>query len=293
MDGFADQTKVFFRKISRIAIKEKFWKFIIFAALISFLVCNVIGGKNEDGQFIKMFETYDDTKSGFFTIVSASIWIGIFNSIQSICKAHQIIRDEYRNGSMLSAYVTAHAIWQFIICLAQSVILMVISGFYIDYAGPEGSERYGIFINTPVIEYFVTIFLLMYGSDLMGLMISSISDTTNTAMTIMPFVLILQLVMSGVLYKLDGVNEIISNITFSKWGMNAFGSIADLNDVKRFPFVLSMLHPDLMRNAELDAESCFDHTAGNLIIAWAWCIGLALLCYFISIISLKLKNRNS
>ena len=91
------QTSVYFKKIARIAIREKAWKFVVFAVIIAALVASVVGES--------MFTTYESTKSGFFTIVSACIWIGIFNSVQSICKEHEIIRSEYRQGMRLSSYI--------------------------------------------------------------------------------------------------------------------------------------------------------------------------------------------
>lgn len=45
-------------------------------------------------------------------------------------------------------------------------------------------------------------------------------------MTVMPFVLIVQLVMSGAVFELSGVTELISKFTISRWGLDAIGSIA-------------------------------------------------------------------
>lgn len=269
------QTLIYFRKTVRIAFREKFWKFIIFAAIISLIVSMVVGEK--------MFTTYESTKSGFFSIACASIWIGIFNSIQNVCKEHEIIRAEYRTGTKLSAYITANVVWQFIICTVQSLILLSVSCIFVDY------NSSGIIFSNPLPEYFITVLLLMFGSDIMGIMISSISGNPTTAMTIMPFVLIVQLIMSGVLFDLSGWTEKVAYITFSKWGMSAFGSIADLNSPE-YPLRLSEAFPQVVK---LEEEACYEHSASNLLISWAWCIGISLFCYIASIISLKIRNRDS
>ena len=273
--SFISQTRVYFNKIRRIAVKERFWKFIVFALIISLIVSAVVG---ED-----MFTTYESTKSGFFSIASAAIWIGIFNSIQNICKEHEIIRSEYRSGMKLSSYITANILWQFIICLIQACIILGVSLIFIDY------NDNGIIAGNAVAEYFVTILLLTFGADIMGIMISSISGSPTTAMTIMPFVLILQLIMSGVLFDLSGWSEKISYITFSKWGMSAFGSIADLNS-DDFPLRLSEAFPQVVK---LETEECYEHTSSNLLTAWGWCLGISFFCYIVSIVSLKIKNRDS
>lgn len=276
--SFLTQTSVYFSKIKRIAFKEKFWKFILFAIIISFLVAVVVGRD--------MFVNYEITKFGFFTIASGGIWIGIFNSIQSICKEHDIIKAEYRSGMKISSYIIANTLWQFIVCLVQSIVMIVIFTVFIDF------NSKGIIIESAIVEYFITIFLITFGADIMGIMISSIAGTATTAMTIMPFILILQLIMSGVLFELKGWSEKISYITFSKWGMSAFGSVADLNDNSLYPSKIIAEHPEL-GDLSRKIESCFDHTASNLLKAWGLCIVISVIFTIVSIICLKIKNHDS
>ncbi|MGN0688765.1 MAG: ABC transporter permease [Oscillospiraceae bacterium] len=280
MEGasFGRQTAVYFRKVARIAMTEKVWKYVVFSVIISFLVAAVVGDK--------MFDTMESTKSGFFTIASACIWIGIFNSIQSICKEHDTIREEYRAGARLSSYVTANVLWQIVISLVQSAIILGVCMVFIDF------NTDGVILPA-LVEYFITIFLLVSGADILGIMISSIAGTATTAMTIMPFVLILQLIMSGVLFELDGWSEMIAYITFSKWGMGAFGSIADLNGEHLPMKINETLKADFGFEIPHANEECYENTPENLLICWGCCAAVSLACYFISIICLKIKNRGS
>ena len=285
--SYGKQTIVYFGKVSRIALREKSWKFVVFAAIISFIVATVTGEN--------MFDSFEATKSGFFTLASACIWLGIFNSIQSICKEHDIIRSEYRQGMKLSSYITANVMWQAVLCLVQSIVIFVIC------------ISFGFFSNAPddgvifpaIIEYFITIYLLTFGSSVLAIMVSSISGTPLTAMTIMPFVLILQLIMCGVLFDLaeGGVADIISNTTFSKWGMSAFGATADLNALD--PKILTM---DEVKNTPgmLQAlEDCFssvdayDPTEENVLGSWLMCIIITVVSAVVSVLGLKIKNRDS
>ena len=71
--------------------------------------------------------------------------------------------------------------------------------------------------------------------------------------------------------------------------MSAFGSIADLNNAK-YPMKISAVYPMVER---LEEEACYDCVAGNLYTAWGWCVGLLLCCVVISVLSLKIKNRDS
>lgn len=278
--SYFKQTGVYFKKISRIAIREKAWKFIIFAAIISLIVGVVVSEE--------MFSNFERTKSGFFTLASACIWLGIFNSIQSICKEHDIIRSEYRQGMKLSSYISANILWQVVLCFIQSAIIYVICivfGFF----GEEIGD--GVLISA-YIEYFITIFFLTFGSSVLGIMVSSISDNPTTAMTIMPFVLILQLIMCGVLFELSGFSESIANVTYSKWGMSAFASTANLNDIEH---LMEQKLPDMatMIAEQYPPEDAYEATTKNLLGSWLWCMVITAVCSVTSVLALKIKNRDS
>ncbi len=269
------QIPVYVSKNYRLFMNQGDWKFIISAAMISFLVCDIVAKD--------MFETYEETKSGFFAIISSAIWIGVFNSIQKICKEHDTITSEYRSGLHISAYILSHVIFDFLICLIQTAILTLICVIFIDF--PEK----GIIFENSLCEYFITLFLIIFGSDIMGIMISSVASSPNVAMSAMPFVLILQLVMSGVLFELSGWSEIVAYVTFSKWGMAALGSIGDLNN-EDLPLQASEAFPNVVR---LETEAAYEATASNLLSAWGCIVLISFACMMISIISLKIRNRGS
>ena len=48
-----------------------------------------------------------------------------------------------------------------------------------------------------IVDFGISMFLITYASDMLSLWVSSLARTTTAAMTIMPFVLIFQLVFSG------------------------------------------------------------------------------------------------
>ena len=270
------QMIVYIRKNARLFKNQKDWKFIVIAAVISFLVCMIVGDK--------MFESFEGTQSGFFAIISAAIWIGIFNSIQRICKEHETITSEYRAGLHITSYIMSHVVFDFAMCFAQALILSGICYVFIDF------PKDGIIFYNSMFEYFITFFLVIWCSDILGIMVSSVSSTPNVAMTAMPFVLILQLIMSGVLFKLQGWSETVANITYSKWGIFALGSISDLNSIE---LRILVEHPDLANLLEREIQETYEHTSSNLLTDWAYILIIAAVCIVISIVSLKIRNRNA
>lgn len=263
------QVIIYVKKNFRLFFSEKGWGFILFGLIISLLVAWIVGDD--------MFQTYDATRSGFFTIMSACIWIGIFNSIQKVCKERDIIKHEHRSGMHISSYIVAHVIHQGIICLVQSIIMLLCCMLFIDF------NEDGIIFDSSLIEYFITIFLTILSSDIMGLAISSIVRTPNTAMTVMPFILIIQLIMSGVLFSLEGITEKIANLTISKWGMEAMGSIGNLND-DSLPLKISAIFPNVVR---LEPEDAYEYTSEHLLRVWIVMALFVIIFTIISIIALE------
>lgn len=212
------QIGIYLGKHFRLFKNERGWKMLIFATVIAILVSSVLGNT--------MFVTDMGTFSGTFALVSACIWIGIFNSIQSICKERAIIKREHRTGLHISSYVISHMIYQAVLCIAEALIILITSAIFLDYPTDLA------LIGNIYLEYFITYFLLIYASDVLGLAISSIVKTPATAMTIMPFVLIIQLIFSGMLFSLNGVMSHVASLTLSKWGMNATCISADYNNLE-------------------------------------------------------------
>ena len=69
------QVRIYTGKFYRIFLHEKGWKFIAFAVIIAVLLSVVMGDK--------MFVEKEFTRTGMFAIVTAMIWVGVFNSIQN------------------------------------------------------------------------------------------------------------------------------------------------------------------------------------------------------------------
>ena len=88
------QICIYLGKHWRLFITERGWKVLIFGAVISALVSIVLGS----GMFVYTMDTF----SGGFALISACIWVGIFNSIQNICKERAIIKREHRAGLHIS-----------------------------------------------------------------------------------------------------------------------------------------------------------------------------------------------
>lgn len=207
-----------------------------------------------------MFVHYDGTKSGSFVIVSAAIWGGLFNSIQTIVKDRRNVKRNYVAGVRLRCYTLSRAVIQLILCIVQSAILTL------SYAGvvlvyDNKLPEHGIIMGNTYLEFFVSIFLLMYAADAMGLMISCIVRKEETANVLAPYILIVQLIFSGILFTMEGAADYLSYIMISRWGMEALGSTANLNDMQ---LKIQMTVPTVPH----DFESRFEAASDHLLMVW-------------------------
>lgn len=243
------------------------WKAFIFGGIISFLIVIVVGDK--------MFVYGLDTSSGCFAMISACIWIGIFNSIQVICKERDIIKREHRSGMHISSYILARAAYEFIICLVQAAIMLVTC--YLSFEFPEE----GLVTGNIIADVFITFFLMLLSADYLGMAVSSIVKSTTTAMTVMPFLLIVQLVFSGVLFELKDYLELIAKVTLSKWGMEALGSIVDMDSLPYNEIGWQIVPRDV-----------YAFESGHVMTAWGIIIGFALLYLIIGIVSLEFVDKD-
>ena len=168
----------------------------------------------------------EGTQVGALAFACVCIWNGFFNSIQAVCKERPIIKREHRAGMHISSYIMANMIYQAILCLGQSVIQLIVYSLF-KFPFPAAGPVTGSFM----VDFFLTLFLITYAADMMALMVSCIVKTTTTAMTVVPFLLIIQLIFSGVAFTLDGVLDQISYLTISRWGIRTICTVANFNEL--------------------------------------------------------------
>lgn len=236
--GRLSQIYIYLGKLLRMFVFQSGWMVIPMAAAITEIVCIAISG----GLFINM----EGTSQGAFAVACVCIWDGMFNSIQVICRERAIIKREHRSGLHMSSYVIAHMLYQAILCAGQAGIMlwvMRLSGVTF----PKGA----LLTGNVMIDIFITLFLISYAADIMALFVSSLVKNPTTAMTVVPFLLILQLVFSGSIFSIKGNASMVTEVTISKWGINALCAQGHYNDLPMTSVWRTMRK---MRNVEVDGK---------------------------------------
>ncbi len=303
--GRLAQTGIYLGKLLRMFVFQNDWKVLPMAAVITGVVTYVLG--------TYLFVTQEGTISGSFALVCVCIWNGFFNSIQSVCRERSIVKREHRSGMHISAYIAAQMIYQMLLCLAQTIITLVI--FRLTSVNTPAA---GIVTPWGLVDLGITIFLVTYAADMMALTISCLVRTTTTAMTVMPFLLIFQLVFSGTFFSLEGFAEKLTALTISRWGINGICAIGRYNqqpmvtlwntifkfrDVDLFgmqPLSAAIreveergyLNDFLLWSGKYNQNEAFASTAENVLQAWRVLGLIVIVCALASVIALKAIDRD-
>jgi len=166
---------------------------------------------------------------------------------------------------------------QGVICFLQATLLVAIFLRLMKH-----SAEAGLYFAKPGMEIWITMILTIFASASMGLIVSSLMKNGDRAMAVAPFVLIIQLLFSGVLFTLDGMAEHVSKITVSRWAMECLGNITNLNKLT------SRLSPGGVH----EVEDYYVRTTTHLAHTWEVLILVAVLCEIISIVVLRSLKKD-
>ena len=192
------------------------WKCLPIAIVITAIVASVA---RRD-----FFSTMDGTIKGSLALTCIAIWNGCFNSITTVSRERRDVRKMCSGGMKVSSYIVSIFIYQLVICLVQTV-LTIYTCHLIGISFPHD----GLFVSSLMVEIGFTMFLITFGADMMSLTISALVKDSVAAMTIMPFVLVIQLVFSGSVINVSTWNHSISRYTISNYGVKCIASQADYN----------------------------------------------------------------
>lgn len=222
-----------------------------------------------------VFDIFEPTKQILFTFSCSGIWIGIFNTIQEVCKERAILKREYMSNLRLTTYVLSKYFVQLIISLVQTAIF---TGLFTVLMGNLPAE--GVFTSC-FVEVFITMWLTIYASSSLGLLVSSVMKNGDRAMAVSPFLLIIQLLFSGILFELKGASKIISYFTVSRWSVEALGNIINMNGL-RHQYELIEYKPDAL----------FEHGLGHLGQTWLILVLFIVILGIISVIFLRNVSKD-
>ena len=158
--------------------------------------------------------------SPMFVLACAAVWLGTLNAIREIVKERPIWQREHRAGALTPAYLGAKVAVLAVLAAFQALSMVVTIHATIGLPPRNG-------MGAPGVDMVVTLWLASMSGVTIGLLLSAVMPTADRAMALVPYVLIPQLVLSGVLFKLRAMTP-VSYIIGARWSVSALGGIAGL-----------------------------------------------------------------
>lgn len=302
--GRLEQFGIYFRKFLRMFVYQSDWVVLPIGAVIAALVTFVVGSN--------MFVTQEGTTMGTFALTCVCVWNGFFNSIQVVCRERDIVKKEHRAGMHITSYILAHMVYQLILCFLQTLITLLICAI----AGVKFPAQ-GVVTPWGIVDIGLTILFVSYAADIMALMVSCIVKTTTVAMTVMPFLLIYQLIFSGSFFEL-GAADFIKVTTISHWGTDALCAIGRFNEQpmvtlwntmvqfkdaefqgeKPLLYILQgvenngMLDDFLIWSGQNNIKPEYASTIENVLPAWGAILLMIVIFTAVAVITLKLIDKD-
>jgi hypothetical protein len=148
--------------------------------------------------------------SVYFLLVAASIWFGIMGSCKEIVTEQALLKREIRSYLFIFPYVSAKFFVLAAILGIQTILLSII-------VVPLLLE-----LSFPYILYiWLILWLAGFVSASLGLFISSIVKSYRVALTLVPLLMIPQLLFGGLLRPQVDLDNSISAITIQRWAFEA------------------------------------------------------------------------
>jgi ABC-type multidrug transport system ATPase subunit len=156
-----------------------------------------------------------------FVFACASVWFGMIGSVRELVKERNIWRREFLAGGSLPAYLGAKVTVLGAVAAVQSLTLTLVIGLTL---GLPGSSPLG----NGFLGFFISLWLANLCGMSVGLYVSAGASNADRAMSIVPYLLITQLVLCGVLFRL-GVLTFASWFMPARWAVSAIGGISGLS----------------------------------------------------------------
>lgn len=151
-----------------------------------------------------------------FLITIAAVWFGTSNATREIVGELPIYKRERMFNLQVLPYVLSKIIVLTTFAGLQALVFMAI--LYLKFDGNEVSLA-GQFM--PYLKFMV---YLSFSATLIGLFLSAIVNTTEKAMTLLPIVLMPQIMLAGIIASIEknSLTEFVSSFILARWGTEGF-----------------------------------------------------------------------
>lgn len=212
--ALADQARIFAGRYVRLVGRDR-------AALAFSLLQGVAVALLTALAVPKPFSWAAAGNAPMFVFGCAAVWFGMIGAVRELVKEKAIWHREFLAGGDMPAYLASKVVVLGALAAFQALTLTVVTDWTLGL--PAGGP-----LGHPFVTIFVTLWLAIVSGMALGLLVSAASASADRAMSLVPYLLITQLVLCGVLFRLGAVT-FVSWIMPARWSVSALGGIAGLS----------------------------------------------------------------
>jgi ABC-type multidrug transport system ATPase subunit len=214
--GLLKQSKIFFTRdlLSKLADKQYILISLLGSPVLAFLLA-YFTRFNSQGTY--SFSENENIPAYMFMCIITSLFFGLMGSSEEIVKDRKILKRESFLHLSWFSYLNSKVLIMFILSAIQTLLFALIGNLILGIKGMT-------------ISYWLVLFTTSCFANILGLNISSAFNSVVTIYILIPFIIIPQLLFSGVLVKFDKLHitstkheyvPVIGDLMTARWSFEA------------------------------------------------------------------------
>ena len=198
------QFKVFITRdvLSKLTNQQYLAINLIESPLLAFILSYLVKFYNTDisNKSGYIFRENENMPAFLFMSVVVSLFIGLTVSAEEIIRDRKILKRESFLNLSRSSYLFSKISIMFVLSAIQTLLFVLIGNYILQIKGMH-------------LDYFIVLFTSSCFANMLGLNISSSFNSAVTIYILIPFLIIPQLLLSGVIVKFEKLNPVLTSQT--------------------------------------------------------------------------------
>ncbi|MDH4058112.1 MAG: ATP-binding cassette domain-containing protein, partial [Cyclobacteriaceae bacterium] len=185
--------------LSKISNKQYLLINLLEAPLLAFILAFIIKYKSAPGEKEYIFRFNDNFPAFILISIIVALFMGLTVSAEEIIRDRKILKRESFLNLSWNSYLMSKVSILFFVSSLQTLLFALVGNMILEI---EWSM---------LVPFWITLFTVSCMSNVMGLNISSAFNSAVTVYMLIPLLLIPQMILSGLLFKYDKLNDFITS----------------------------------------------------------------------------------
>ena len=196
---YLKQTFIFARRdlLSKLSNKQYMLINLLEAPLLAIILAFLVRYKNSPDSLSYIFRFNENIPVYLMMAIIVALFMGLTVSAEEIIKDRKILKRESFLNLSWNSYLFSKVFILFVFSAIQTFLFTIIGNLILE-------------IHGMTFSYWLVLFSISCTANVMGLNISSAFNSAVTVYILIPLLIIPQMVLSGLLFNFDKLNELVS-----------------------------------------------------------------------------------